>query len=79
MKRIIQVRIFRGDTQYVAECFDLPVVTQAATLDELMPRVKEAIALQLEGENPADFGLAPDASILASYELEPEPQTHAQA
>jgi predicted RNase H-like HicB family nuclease len=79
MKRIIQVRIFRDDKYYVAECFDLPVVTQGATLDELMKNVKEAIALQLEGENPADFGLAPNASILASYELEPEPQVHAEA
>ena len=79
MKRIIHVRVFRGDKYYVAECFDLPVVTQAITLDELMSNVKEAIALQLEGEDPADFGLAPDASILASYELEPEPQTHGEA
>ena len=79
MKRIIQVRVFRGEKYYVAECFDLPVVTQASTLDELMANVKEAIALELEGENPADFGLAPNASILASYELEPEPQTHAPA
>lgn len=77
MKRIIQVRVFRGDKYYVAECFDLPVLTQAGTLDELMSNVREAIALQLEGEDPADFGLAPDASILASYELEPEPQAHA--
>src|SRR6267143_1403266 len=79
MKRIIHVRIFRGEKYFVAECFDLPVVTQAATLDERMKNVKEAIALQLEGENPADFGLAPDASILASYELEPEPHVHAKA
>jgi hypothetical protein len=42
-----------------------------------MKNVEEAIALQLEGENPADFGLAPGASIVASYELEPEPQAHA--
>ena len=77
MKRIIHVRVFRGDKYYVAECFDLPVVTQATTLDELMSNLKEAIALQLEGEDPANFGLAPDASILASYELEPEPQGHA--
>ena len=26
LKRIIQVRIFRGDEPYVAECLDLPVV-----------------------------------------------------
>jgi predicted RNase H-like HicB family nuclease len=77
MKRIIHARIFRGEKYFVAECFDLPVVTQAATLDELMKNVKEAIALQLEGENPADFGLAPDASLVASYELETEPQVHA--
>jgi predicted RNase H-like HicB family nuclease len=79
MKRIIQVRVFRGEKYFVAECFDLPIVTQAATLDELVANIKEAIALQLEGENPADFGLAPDASILASYELELEPREHAQA
>jgi predicted RNase H-like HicB family nuclease len=77
MKRIIHVRIFRGEKYFVAECFDLPVVTQAATLDELMKNVKEAIALQPEGENPADFGRTPDASILASYELETEPPAHA--
>lgn len=79
MKRIIQVRVFRGEKYFVAECFDLPVVTQAATLDELVANIREAIALQLEGEDPADFGLAPDASILASYELELEPRAHAEA
>ncbi|HEY6385243.1 MAG TPA: hypothetical protein VIX91_06125 [Candidatus Acidoferrum sp.] len=46
-------------------------MSQGATLDELMKNVKEAIALQLEGENPADFGLAPNASIQASYERSP--------
>jgi predicted RNase H-like HicB family nuclease len=66
MKRIIQVRVFRGDKYFVAECFDLPVVTQALTLDELMENVKEAIALQLEGDDPATFGLAPAVSILVN-------------
>jgi predicted RNase H-like HicB family nuclease len=79
MKRIIQVRVFRGDKYFVAECFDLPVVTQALTLDELMENVKEAIALELEGEDPATFGLAPNASILASYELDTAPIAHAEA
>jgi predicted RNase H-like HicB family nuclease len=78
MKRIIQVRVFRGEKYFVAECFDLPIVTQAPTLDELVVNIKEAIALQLEGEDPADFGLAPDASILASYELDLEPRAHAE-
>lgn len=79
MKRIIHVRIFQGAKYFVAECFDLPIMTQAATLDELMTNVKEPIGLQLEGENPADFGLSPDASILASFELEAEPQAHGKS
>jgi hypothetical protein len=45
MKRTIQVRISRGDRQFVAECLDLPVVTQAVTLDELAFNIREAIGL----------------------------------
>lgn len=71
MKKIIQVRIFKGDKYFIADCVDLPVVTQGKTLDELSENLKEAIALQLKGEDPADFGFAPDPSVLASFELEP--------
>jgi predicted RNase H-like HicB family nuclease len=70
MKRIIQVRIFRGDTKYVAECLDLPVVTEAETLDELTRNIREAVWLHLEGENLAELGLAKDPTILATLELE---------
>jgi predicted RNase H-like HicB family nuclease len=70
LKRIIQVRIFRGEEQYVAECLDLPVVTQAPTLDELARNIQEAVALHLEGEDLADLGLAPNPTILASFELD---------
>ena len=70
MKKTIQVRIFRGDTQYVAECLDLPVVTQAPTLDELASNIREAISLHLAGEDLADLGLAPEPVILATLELD---------
>jgi predicted RNase H-like HicB family nuclease len=49
MKKIIQVHVYRGEKYFVAECADLPVVTQGKTLDELTENLKEAIALQLEG------------------------------
>ena len=39
MKRIIQFHIFKGEWQYVAEGVDLPVVTQGATLDELVRNI----------------------------------------
>jgi predicted RNase H-like HicB family nuclease len=70
VKRTIQVRIFRGERQYVAECLDLPVVTEAATLDELASNIREAISLHLEGENLAELGLCKDPTILATLELE---------
>jgi predicted RNase H-like HicB family nuclease len=70
MRRTIQVRIFRGDKKYVAECLDLPVVTEADTLDELASNIREAIALHLEDENLAELGLAPDPTILATRELD---------
>jgi predicted RNase H-like HicB family nuclease len=70
MKRTIQVRIFRGEKQYVAECLDLPVVTEAATLDELAANIQEAIALHLQDEDPAELGLVSNPTILATLELD---------
>jgi len=70
LKRTIQVRISKGDHQFVAECLDLPVVTQAATLDELAANIREAIGLHLEGEDLADLGFASNPTILATMELE---------
>jgi len=76
MKRIIQVKIYKGEKFYVAECVDLPVVTQGRTLDETVGNIKEAIDLHLEGENLEDWDILPDFSILANLELEP---AHAKA
>ena len=71
MKRIIQVRITKGESYYVAECLDLAVVTQGKTLDELKENLQEAIALHLEGEDFSEFELDPRPSVLASFELDP--------
>ena len=70
MKKIIQVHIYKGEKYYVAECLDLPVVTQGKTLDELTANLKESISLQLEGENLADFDLDPQPSVLANLEID---------
>jgi len=70
MKHTIQVRIFRGERQYVAECLDLPVVTEAPTLEQLTANIEEAIALHLEGENLEELGLAAHPTILATIELQ---------
>ena len=70
MKKIIQVHIYKGDKYYIAECLDLPVVTQGKTLDELIFNLKEAINLQLEGENLSDFDLVAEPSVLANLEVD---------
>ena len=76
MKKIVQVKIYKGEKYYVAECLDLSVVTQGKTLDEAVANVREAIELHLEDENLADWDILPDFTILANFELEP---VHAKA
>ena len=69
MKHIIQVYVSKGDKYYVAEGIDLPIVTQGETLDELAKNIQEAVELHLEGEDPADFNIAPNPSVLMNFEL----------
>jgi len=45
-------------------------LTKAESLDELADNLKEALALHLEDEDLSEFDLAPNPSILASFELE---------
>ena len=70
MKRIIQFRIYREEKYYVAECIDLPIVTQGKTLDEVVENIREAISLHLEGEDLEELGISPDFSVLINMELE---------
>ena len=69
-RRTIQVRIFRGEKKYVAECLDLAVVTEGETLDEVTANIREAIGLHLEGEDLEALGLANDPTVLATTELD---------
>jgi predicted RNase H-like HicB family nuclease len=70
MRRTIQVRIFRGEEKYVAECLELSVVTQGDTLDEVNANICEAIGLHLEGENLAELGLDEKPLVVAMLELD---------
>ena len=59
------------ESGFVAECMELPVVTQGDTLDEVTQNLRAAIALHLEGEDPLTLGLSPHAPILINYEMAP--------
>lgn len=77
MKKNIYIRVTKGQDYYVAECLDLPVVTQAKTLDELAENIKEAVGLHLEGEDLAELDLVSDPSIIINMELESLPGVQA--
>jgi len=59
------------ESGYVAECMEIPVVTQGATLDEVTRNLQEAVALHLEEEDLATMGLAENPTLLVTMELEP--------
>ena len=69
MKSIIQFQITKGDTHYTANGIDLPIVTQAETLDELTKNINEAVSLHLEGENLSNLNISAHPSVLVNFEL----------
>ena len=62
-----------GQSGFVAECVEIPVVSQGATLDEVSANLREAVSLHLEGEDLTELGLAPSPSIVVTLELEALP------
>ncbi|MBI5383764.1 MAG: type II toxin-antitoxin system HicB family antitoxin [Verrucomicrobia bacterium] len=72
LQRTIKAVVRRGEASgYVAECLEIAVVTQGATLDEVMRNLQEAVALHLDGEDLAAMGLAPQPALVVTMELEP--------
>jgi predicted RNase H-like HicB family nuclease len=73
LQRTIKAIIRPGEESgYVAECLEIAVVTQGDTLDAVVENLREAVELHLEGENPAEFGLAPAPTIVVTMEMEPQ-------
>jgi predicted RNase H-like HicB family nuclease len=71
LQRTVKAVVRKGETHYVAECVELAVVSQGRTLDETLDNLREAVALHLEGENAADFGLVSEPTIVITMELDP--------
>ncbi len=59
------------ESGYVAECMEIAVVTQGRTIDETISNLREAVALQMEDENAADFGLQEKPILVVTMEIEP--------
>jgi predicted RNase H-like HicB family nuclease len=73
LQKSIKAVIRNGEQRgYVAECLEIPVVTQGDTLDITASNLKEAVELFLDGEDPAEFGLVKEPSLIVTLEIEPE-------
>lgn len=70
LQHTIKAFIKKGEKYYVAECYEIAVVTQGKTLDETIDNLKEAVTLHLENEDLSEFGLAPNPTLLVTIELE---------
>jgi predicted RNase H-like HicB family nuclease len=71
LQHTIKAFIRKGEKYYVAECLEIPVVTQGKTLDEAAANLREAVALHLEGEDLEQLGLAPNPTLIITMEMEP--------
>ena len=59
------------ESGYIAECLEIPVVTQGQTVDQTLQNLKEAVALHLEDEDLAAMGLAQNPTLIVTMEVTP--------
>ena len=72
LRSIIKASVSQGDDGlYVAECLEIPVVTQGRTIDETVSNLKEAVSLHLEDEDLAALGFTEHPVVLVTMEIEP--------
>jgi predicted RNase H-like HicB family nuclease len=72
LQHTIKATIRPGEESgYVAECLEIAVVTQGATLDEVTRNLQEAVALYLQDEELVELGLAPNPMLVVTMEVEP--------
>ncbi len=71
LRNTVHAVISQGDRYFVAECMEIPVVTQGLTVDETLTNLREAMALHLEDEDLAELGLVPSPTLSVTLELGP--------
>lgn len=72
LKQTVNGILRRGERSgYVAECFEIAVVTQGKTIDATLKNLQNAVALHLDGEDPTQFELRERPTLIVTMELEP--------
>jgi predicted RNase H-like HicB family nuclease len=72
LQRTVKAVLRPGEESgYIAECMEIAVITQGRTIDETVNNLRDAVALHLEDENAADFGLQDKPILVVTMEIEP--------
>jgi predicted RNase H-like HicB family nuclease len=67
LRHSIKAVIRRGEESgYVAETLEIAVVTQGATLDEVIKNLREAVDLYLQEENLAELGFVKNPTLVVA-------------
>ena len=69
MKKIIHFIVSKGEEQYVAECAELPIVTQGFSIDETIANIKEALALHLADEDLENLNISDSPAVSVTFDL----------
>ena len=69
LRSTIHAVIHKDGDFYVAECLELPVVTQGDSLDDAIKNLHEALCLHLEDEDLRSLGLAPEPRVEVIYDM----------
>ena len=68
LQSTITAVVSKSEGWYVASCREISAVTQGRTFDELVDNLREVIELHLEGDDPAEYGLTPNPSIVMTFD-----------
>lgn len=68
-RQSIHAVVVESEGRYVAECLEIAIVTQGATLDETVAHLRDAIDLYMVDEDPATVGVTRHPRLLVTLDV----------
>lgn len=69
MRQVVYVYVHRADSDFLAECYDLPLSTQGDSLDRVIDEIQASIGDYLTNNDPLQFGIAPNPEVIVTFQL----------
>lgn len=68
-RQSIHAVVVESEGLYVAECLEIAIVTQGATLDETLAHLRDAVDLYMADEDPRVVGVVPKPRLLVTMDV----------